>query len=211
MSSPMSGVQAVNDSKGGGIARIMGSFIDASLSWDDIAWLRSCTDLPIVIKGIQTAEDARLALKYGVDGIVVSNHGGRSLDTSPAAILVLLELHSSCPEIFRGMEIFIDGGIRRGTDIIKALCLGAKGVAMGRHFLYALMYSSNGIERLVEILKDEMETTMRLLGATSLSQLHPGMLNTRAVDHLIPTSYHEPDASSSQFKRVVAKRDIAKL
>jgi L-lactate dehydrogenase (cytochrome) len=207
----MSGVKAINDSKGGGIARVMGSFIDTSLSWTDIAWLRSCTDLPIVIKGIQTAEDARLALKHGVDGIVVSNHGGRSLDTSPAAILVLLELQCFCPEIFKSMEVFVDGGIRRGTDIVKALCLGAKGVAMGRHFLYALTYGSDGVERLVEILKDEIETTLRLVGVTSLSQLHPGILNTRDVNHLIPASYHETKAPSLQSKRPVAKREIAKL
>jgi L-lactate dehydrogenase (cytochrome) len=211
LSSPISGVKAINDSKGGGIARVMGSFIDPGLSWTDIAWLRSCTNLPIVIKGIQTAEDARLALEHGVDGIVVSNHGGRSLDTSPAAIMVLLELQRRCPEVFKSMEVFLDGGIRRGTDVIKALCLGAKGVAVGRPFLYALTYGSDGIERLTEILKDEIETTLRLLGVTSLSQLHPGLLNTRHVDHLIPENYQESEAPSLQSKRVVAKKEIAKL
>ncbi|KAM0190576.1 hypothetical protein ACHAPC_002743 [Botrytis cinerea] len=186
LSTPMSGAKAKNDKKGGALGRIMGAYIDATLSWSDIAWLRRCTKLPILLKGVQTSLDAKMALDYGIDGILISNHGGRSLDTSPASILVLLELQKNAPEVFDGMEVFIDGGIMRGTDIFKALCLGAKAVGIGRGFLFALGWGHEGVEKYIDILKDELETTMRMMGITDLSQVHPGMLNTRAVDHLIP-------------------------
>ncbi|KAA8572395.1 hypothetical protein EYC84_003017 [Monilinia fructicola] len=186
LSTPMSGAKAKNDKKGGSLGRIMGAYIDATLSWADISWLRRCTKLPILLKGIQTSLDAKMALAHGIDGILLSNHGGRSLDTSPASILVLLDLQKNAPEVFDGMEVFIDGGIMRGTDIFKALCLGAKAVGIGRGFLFALGWGQEGVEKYVEILKDELETTMRMMGVTDISQVHPGMLNTRAVDHLIP-------------------------
>ena len=208
--SGMSGAKASNDSKGGSLGRSMGGFIDASVSWRDIPWLRSCVPgMPIVLKGIQTSEDALLAMKAGVDAIIISNHGGRSLDTSPATIMVLLEIHRNCPEVFKAMEVYIDGGIRRGTDIFKALCLGAKAVGIGRGALYSVNYGREGVERYIEskltperytqregrlissvaftiVLRDELETTMKMCGATSLDQLHPGYLNTLEVDHLIP-------------------------
>ena len=147
---PMTGGAAGNDAKGGGMGRLMGAYVDASLSWDDLAWVRSCTGLPLVLKGIQTAADARKAMRYGVQGIVVSNHGGRSLDTSSPALLVLLELRRECPEVFARMEVYIDGGVRRGSDILKAVCLGATAVGVGRPFLYALTYGAEGVERLVD-------------------------------------------------------------
>lgn len=187
---PMSGVRAVSDAAGGGLGRIMGKYVDASMKWDDVLWLRRCLPLgmPIVLKGIQTAADAVLAMKAGVEGIIVSNHGGRSLDTSPATVLVLLELHRCCPEVFERMEVFIDGGVMRGTDVFKALCLGAKGVGIGRGVLYGLGYGEQGIRRYFDILHDELETTMRMCGVTSLEEVYPALLNTRAVDHLIPSS-----------------------
>lgn len=194
LSTPMSGAIAKNDKKGGALGRIMGSYIDSSVSWDDIPWLRRNTSLPIVLKGVQTAMDAKKAMEFGIDGIVLSNHGGRSLDTSPAPILVLLELQKSCPQVFDKVEVYVDGGIMRGTDIIKALCLGAKSVGIGRGFLFALNYGEEGVEKYIEILKDELETTMRMLGITDLSQVHPGLLNTRAVDHLIPDMEEHPYA-----------------
>ncbi|KEY66529.1 hypothetical protein S7711_08033 [Stachybotrys chartarum IBT 7711] len=187
LGSPISGAKAANDSKGGAIGRTMGSYIDASVSWTDIPWLRSCVPgLPIVLKGIQTSEDALLALDAGVDAIFISNHGGRSLDTSPATILVLLEIRRNCPQVFQRMDVYVDGGITRGTDIFKALCLGAKAVGIGRGVLYALNYGHEGVAKYIEILRDELETTMKMCGVTSLDQLHPGYLNTLAVDHLIP-------------------------
>ncbi|TVY39298.1 Cytochrome b2, mitochondrial [Lachnellula occidentalis] len=186
MSTPMSGATAKNDAKGGSLGRIMGSYIDASLSWEDLAWLRQCTKLPIVLKGVQTSMDAKRAMENGIEGIVLSNHGGRSLDTAPPPVLLLLELQKHCPEVFDHMEVFVDGGVMRGTDIFKALCLGARSVGIGRGFLFALNYGQEGVEKYVDILKDELETTMRMMGVTDLSQVHPGMLNTKAVDHLIP-------------------------
>ncbi len=150
MKLPMSGMKAKNDSKGGSLGRIMGQFIDASLTWDDVAWLRrTVPGLPIVLKGIQTAMDAVKAMEVGVEAIYITNHGGRSLDTAPATILVLLELQKCCPQIFDKMEVYIDGGITRGTDIFKALCLGAKAVGIGRGFLFALNYGKEGIEHFV--------------------------------------------------------------
>ncbi|SPO00678.1 related to CYB2 - L-lactate dehydrogenase (cytochrome b2) [Cephalotrichum gorgonifer] len=187
VSSAMTGITARNDAKGGALGRVMGGHIDPSLSWSDLPWLRRCLpDVPIVLKGIQTWMDAKRALDAGADGIVVSNHGGRNLDTSPATILVLLEIRRNCPEVFDELEVYIDGGITRGTDIFKALCLGARAVGLGRGFLHALNYGEEGIRRFVEILQDELETTMKLCGVTSLRDLHPGLLNTLAVDHLIP-------------------------
>ncbi|KFH46246.1 Cytochrome b2-like protein [Hapsidospora chrysogenum ATCC 11550] len=185
--SGMSGAAPANDSKGGALGRTMGGYIDASVSWADIPWLRSCIPgLPIVLKGVQTSEDAVAAMEAGVDAIVVSNHGGRSLDTSPPTVMVLLELRRNCPDVFRSMEVFVDGGITRGTDIFKALCLGARAVGLGRGTLYALNYGHEGVARYIEILRDELETTMKMCGVTSLDQLHPGYLNTLDVEHRIP-------------------------
>lgn len=199
--SPMVAATMKNDSKGGGIARVMGSFIDTKLVWSDIAWIRSCTKLPLVIKGIQTAADAKLAFEHNVDGIVVSNHGGRNLDGSPPSILTLLEIQLRCPEVFDAMEVYLDGGVRRGTDIVKALALGASGVAIGRSFLFALGYGPKGVEKLVDILKDEMKTTMQLLGVTSIEQLHPGLVNTSDIDHLVPREDGHPYARWSRGGR----------
>jgi len=191
---PNSGAKAKNDKKGGGLGRVMSHYIDSSVSWKDIAWLKRCVDIPIVLKGIQTAMDAVLAMEAGIDAIILSNHGGRSLDTAPPSILVLLELQKCCPQVFDKMEVYVDGGIERGTDIFKALCLGAKAVGIGRGFLYAVNYGEEGVERYVEVLKDELETTMKMCGVTNLSQVHPGLLNTLAVDHLIPSSGEHPYA-----------------
>jgi hypothetical protein len=94
-----------------------------------------------VLKGIQTAADAIRAMNAGADGILLSNHGGRSLDTSPATVLVLLELQRCCPEVFERMEVFVDGGVMRGADVFKGLCLGARGVGVGRGVLYGVFFS----------------------------------------------------------------------
>lgn len=200
--SPVTGERAKTDKKGGGLTRMMGSYIDQSLTWEDIAWIRSLTDLPIVLKGITCAEDAKLAMEHKVDGILLSNHGGRNLDFAPPSILLLLEMHKNCPEIFGRMEVYVDGGIRRGGDIIKALCLGAKAVGMGRTFLYALNYGTEGAEHLVELLKDEMESVMKLLGIKDLSEVHPGLVNTSDVDHLVPSTPDHPYAKWRPMPRL---------
>ncbi|PSN60701.1 hypothetical protein BS50DRAFT_563326 [Corynespora cassiicola Philippines] len=204
-SAAMSGATATNDSRGGGLGRTMGGYIDATFNWDDIAWLRRSTKLPIVAKGVQTVEDAVLAMQHGLDGIVISNHGGRNLDTSPPSLLTLMEIRKHHPEVFSNLEVFVDCGIRRGTDIIKALCLGAKAVGMGRPFLYSLTYGQEGVEHFIDIIKDEMETTMRLLGITDLSQAHPRFLNTCDVDHLVPRTLE------SSFPEIPPQTTRAKL
>lgn len=139
-----------------GAARAISSFIDPSLSWKDLPWFMSITKMPIILKGVQRVEDVLKAVEYGVQGVVLSNHGGRQLDTAPSGIEVLAEV---MPELRRlglqdKIEIYIDGGIRRATDIIKAICLGAKGVGIGRPFLFAMSaYGQPGVDRAMQLLK----------------------------------------------------------
>lgn len=129
---------------------------DPSLTWaDTLEWLSHHTTKPIVLKGIQTHEDAILAAQYAplVKGIVLSNHGGRSLDTAPPAVHTLLELRKYCPDVFNKVEVWVDGGIRRGTDAVKALCLGAKAVGIGRPALWGLAAGGvEGVERTLQSL-----------------------------------------------------------
>ncbi|KAK8169678.1 FMN-dependent dehydrogenase-domain-containing protein [Phyllosticta citrichinensis] len=167
-----------------GAARAISSFIDPSLSWKDIAWFKSITSMPIILKGVQCVEDVLKAVEHGVQGVVLSNHGGRQLDFARSGVEVLAEVMPVLRE--RGwdkrIEVYIDGGIRRATDIIKALCLGAKGVGIGRPFLYAMSaYGLAGVDRAMQLLKDEMEMNMRLIGASSVDQLNPSLLDTRGL------------------------------
>ena len=126
------------------------------MSWKDIAWVRTITKMPIALKGVQRVEDVLKAVEYGVDAVVLSNHGGRQLDTARSGLEVLAEVMPALRE--RGwqdkIEVYIDGGIRRATDILKALCLGARGVGIGRAFLYAMSaYGQKGVERAMQLLK----------------------------------------------------------
>ncbi|KAM0718145.1 hypothetical protein Q7P37_006477 [Cladosporium fusiforme] len=176
------------DKKGGGLARSTGSFIDWALSWDDLPWLRKHTKLPILVKGIQSAADAKTALDLGCQGIVVSNHGGRALDSAPATILTLLEIRRDCPEVFDEMEVLVDGGVRRGSDVLKAVLLGAKGIGVGRPFQCSVMYDTEGVEHCADILRDELETAMRLCGITDLNSVRGDMswLNTAELERYLP-------------------------
>jgi L-lactate dehydrogenase (cytochrome) len=139
-----------------GAARAISSFIDPALSWKDIPWFLNITKMPIILKGVQRVEDVLKAIEYGVHGVVLSNHGGRQLDTARSGVEILAEV---MPELRRlglqdKIEIYIDGGIRRATDIIKAVCLGAKGVGIGRPFLYAMSaYGLPGVDRAMQLLK----------------------------------------------------------
>ncbi|ESZ90205.1 putative mitochondrial cytochrome b2 [Sclerotinia borealis F-4128] len=167
-----------------GAARAISSFIDPSLSWKDLPWFKSITKMPIILKGVQRVEDVIRAVECGVQGVVLSNHGGRQLDFARSGIEVLAEVMPVLRE--RGwenrIEIFIDGGVRRSTDIIKALCLGAKGVGIGRPFLYAMSaYGLAGVDRAMQLLKDEMEMNMRLIGCSSVDQLNPTLIDTRGL------------------------------
>ena len=167
-----------------GAARAISSFIDPSLSWKDIPWFMSITKMPIILKGVQRVEDVVRAIEVGVQGVVLSNHGGRQLDFARSGIEILEEV---MPVLRQRnwqdkIEIFIDGGVRRATDIIKALCLGAKGVGIGRPFLFAMSaYGLPGVDRAMQLLKDEMVMNMRLIGASSIDQLDPTMIDTTGL------------------------------
>lgn len=167
-----------------GAARAISSFIDPSLSWRDIPWFLSVTKMPILLKGVQRVEDVIRAIEVGVQGVVLSNHGGRQLDFARSGIEVLAEVMPVLRE--RNwqdrIEIYIDGGIRRSTDMIKALCLGARGVGIGRPFLYAMSaYGLSGVDRAMQLLKDEMEMNMRLIGCSKVDQLNPTLVDTRGL------------------------------
>ncbi|OQE21320.1 hypothetical protein PENSTE_c012G10080 [Penicillium steckii] len=206
LSVPMSPSKAQNDKKGGGLGRVMAGFIDPGLTWEDLKWVRQHTHKPVCLKGVMSADDARMAMEAGLDGILLSNHGGRNLDTSPPSIITLLEIQRRCPEVFDKMEVYVDSGIRRGTDILKAICLGATAVGMGRSVLFATNYGQEGVEHLVDIMQDELETAMRNIGITSLDQASPDLLHTGDVDHLVPAT------SSHPYARAIAKgRRGAKL
>ncbi|KAJ3917614.1 FMN-dependent dehydrogenase-domain-containing protein [Lentinula edodes] len=146
--------------------------LDADMSWQTtISWLRSITKLPIVLKGIQCVEDAVLAAEMGVEGILLSNHG--EINSSLPPLEVLHKIHKQRPDVFEKLE----GGIRRGTDVIKAICLGAKAVGLGRPFLYALSaYGEVGVSKMLSILEREIVTSMRLLGAASIDDLTPELI-----------------------------------
>jgi L-lactate dehydrogenase (cytochrome) len=131
--------------------RVVQGQLSPHTTWEDLKWIRKKWDGPIVLKGIQCVEDAKLAVEYGCDGILLSNHGGRQLHTAPSALMTLCEIRTYCPEVLRKMEVFLDGGLRDGNDVLKALCLGATAVGVGRPFLYALgAYGSKGVERCVD-------------------------------------------------------------
>jgi 4-hydroxymandelate oxidase len=152
-----------------GLATYFASLLDPSLSWGDLDWLRSVTRLPLIIKGIVRADDARRAIDHGARGVWVSNHGGRQLDASPATISVLPGIAQAVDG--RG-EIYLDGGVRRGTDVVKALALGAHAVFLGRPILWALATDGEaGIGRMLGLLSDELSTALALCGATSVSEL----------------------------------------
>ncbi|XP_057576729.1 2-Hydroxyacid oxidase 2 isoform X2 [Hippopotamus amphibius kiboko] len=134
--------------------------IDPSICWDDLSWFQSMTRLPIILKGILTKEDAELAVKHNVHGIIVSNHGGRQLDEVPAAIDALAEVVAA---VKGKMEVYMDGGVRTGNDVLKALALGAKCVFLGRPVLWGLAYKGeHGVEAVLNILKNEFHTCMTL-------------------------------------------------
>ncbi|KAI0919045.1 hypothetical protein AcW1_003476 [Taiwanofungus camphoratus] len=195
-----------------GVARAISSFIDPSLSWKDIPWFRSITKMPIILKGIASAEDAILAYEAGVQGIVCSNHGGRQLDTSRSGLEILVEVVAALKA--RGyfpnpnFELYVDGGVRRASDVLKALALGAKAVGVGRPFLYAFCsYGQAGVERAIQIFRDEFEMDMRLLGARTVNELVPEMVDASALtshfvmtpeDHLFKSTYQP--LALAQFK-----------
>eukprot|EP00058_Branchiostoma_floridae_P026278 XP_002611768.1 hypothetical protein BRAFLDRAFT_236342 [Branchiostoma floridae] len=143
---------------------------DPALSWKDIDWLSSITNLPIILKGILTAEDAGIALDHpGVKGILVSNHGGRQLDGVTATIEVLPEIVAA---VGQRLEVYLDGGVRTGTDVLKALALGARAVFVGRPAIWGLAYNGeDGVAEVMTILRSELDLAMALSGCRSLAEI----------------------------------------
>ena len=196
-----------------GAARAISSFIDPSLSWKDIPWFLSVTKMPIILKGVQRVEDVLRAIDAGVQGVVLSNHGGRQLDFARSGIEVLSEVMPVLRDnnLQDRIEIFVDGGIRRATDIIKALCLGAKGVGIGRPFLYAMSaYGLPGVDRAMQLLKDEMEMNMRLIGCSSVDQLNPSLVDIRGLS-LHSTSVPVDTLGMSVYDPLVNPSEKARL
>ena len=155
------------------LRRSMGA-MSPRVDWDDLAWIREQWDGPMAVKGILRADDARRAVDLGADAIIVSNHGGRQLDGVPGSIRVL-------PQVVRAVgdevDVLLDGGVRRGTDIAKALCLGAKACLVGRPWVYALAAGgTEGVGRMLDILRDELARTMTLLGCERVADLGPDYL-----------------------------------
>jgi isopentenyl diphosphate isomerase/L-lactate dehydrogenase-like FMN-dependent dehydrogenase len=145
------------------------ALLDASVSWRDLEWIASEGRLPVVLKGVVTAEDAQLAVEHGAAAVVVSNHGGRQLDGVPATLDSLPEVAEA---VDRRVEIYLDGGIRRGTDVAKALALGARAVLAGRAPMYGLAAAGeDGVREVLELLREELAMTLALLGCSSPDQL----------------------------------------
>jgi 4-hydroxymandelate oxidase len=160
------------NSSPGSILPIMGSM--GSFTWEAIQWVLSVTRLPIVLKGIMNPEDAELAVRAGVAAIIVSNHGGRCLDTQPATIHALGPV---VEKVAGRLPVLVDGGIRRGTDVLKALALGAQAVLIGRPYVYGLATNgAEGVAQVVNILRDEFQMAMALTGRPSISSIDNSVL-----------------------------------
>jgi 4-hydroxymandelate oxidase len=154
---------------GSGLAAYIAEVIDPSLSWGDLEWLRRTTKLPLLIKGIVRADDAEKAVDLGASGVVVSNHGGRQLDTAPATIEALPRVVDA---VAGRAAVLVDGGVRRGTDVVKALALGANAVLVGRPILWGLAVGGEaGVSRVLEILRSELDLAMGLCGCPSVSSI----------------------------------------
>ncbi|KIM82585.1 hypothetical protein PILCRDRAFT_820450 [Piloderma croceum F 1598] len=176
-----------------GAARAISSFIDPGLCWKDLAWFKSITNMPLILKGVQCWEDALEAYDQKLAGVVLSNHGGRQLDFARSGIEILVEVVTKLKEK-RGITfpndkflLFVDGGVRRATDVLKAVALGATAVGIGRPFLYSFSaYGTEGVEKALQILKDEFEMNMRLLGAPTLKDVVPSMVDASNVhSHIV--------------------------
>ncbi len=157
-----------------GQSMVFDGLLATAATWDDIAWLRAQTRLPLILKGITHPADAREALRQGVDGLVVSNHGGRTLDTLPASLDALPRIADA---VGSDLTLLLDSGIRRGSDIVKALALGARAVLLGRPYLYGLATAGPlGAAHVVKLLREELEVTMALCGCATLADITPDVL-----------------------------------
>ncbi|MCI0435796.1 MAG: alpha-hydroxy-acid oxidizing protein [Gemmatimonadetes bacterium] len=158
----------MREALGSGLHAWIDQEFDPALDWAAVDWLRSITRLPVLVKGLLTPEDARLAVRHGARGIIVSNHGGRQLDTAEPTIEALPDVVDAADDV----PVLIDGGIRRGSDIVKAIALGARAVLIGRPYLWGLAVGGQaGVEDVIRQLVTGVERTLQLMGRTSLAQL----------------------------------------
>lgn len=157
------------DAVGSGLEAFVARQFDPSLTWDAVEWLRGTTSLPVLLKGIQTAEDAAQAARSGAAGIIVSNHGGRQLDGARPTLMALPEI----VDAVRGeLPVLVDGGVRRGTDVLKALALGARAVLIGRPYLWGLAVAGEaGVAHVLALLREELERAMALAGRPTLADV----------------------------------------
>lgn len=164
--------EVAEESGASGLAAYVDSLMDQALTWRDLDWLRSVTRLPILVKGIVRPDDALRAVEHGAAGIVVSNHGGRQLDTSIATVEALPGIVDALETQGAQAEVLIDGGVRRGTDVIKALALGAKAVMVGRPVLWGLAVDGEeGVTRVLEMLRVELDRAMALCGCPTVESV----------------------------------------
>lgn len=169
------GITAIDGSTAVDLAEHMKSQFDPGLSWSDVEWLRSIWKGPILIKGIQTVEDALIAVESGVEAIAISNHGGRQLDGAPAPFDLLPEVAEA---VQNRLEIICDGGVRRGSDVVKAVSLGANAVMTGRPYLYALgACGERGVDHVLDLLQEGIERTMALTGVASVEDLSQDLIS----------------------------------
>ena len=155
-------------------AGLSGEMNPRQADWTYVDRLKKITRMKLVLKGIDNADDARLAYEHGADGVIVSNHGGRSAETGRATIDILREVLDA---VAAHIPVFVDGGFRRGTDIFKALALGAKAVGIGRPYVWGLAaFGQEGVERVVDLLRDELTLVMRQCGTTSIANITPGAI-----------------------------------
>lgn len=167
------------NAQGSGLAAYVHSLFDPGLTWRDVEWLCSITSLPVMVKGIVRGDDGAMAVQHGAAGVIVSNHGGRQLDTSPATIEALEDVVRG---VNGGADVMIDGGIRRGTDVIKALALGAKAVGIGRPILWGLAVGAEeGVVQVLDLLLDEVDNALGLCGAASVAELTPDLIAKRGA------------------------------
>jgi 4-hydroxymandelate oxidase len=159
---------------GSALSRYSSASFDAALTWESLAWMRGVTSLPIVLKGILTAEDARLAVEHGVEAIVVSNHGGRQLDGALSSCEALPEVVDAAAG---RMEVLVDGGIRRGSDVLKALAMGARAVLIGRPYLWGLAVGGEeGVRQVLELLRGELDNCMALAGRPTIESIDRSLI-----------------------------------
>lgn len=161
-----------------GLPQFYASLKTFPLTWRDLTWIRACTQLPIILKGILTAEDARLAVEHGVEGIIVSNHGARQLDGALASIDALPQVAAA---VQGRIEVLMDGGIRRGTDVLKALALGAKGVLIGRPYVWGLAVGGEtGVRQVLALLREEIDNVMAQAGVPNIASINRSLVVTPA-------------------------------